>query len=124
MFQRNPGEEILTEPIQRPKEFDKFLIRYNEIKEDPTTQINYRDEAIIMIVEFQLALEKGNKHYHPTTGKELTNLTEIFEALKDGPIDIKIKEFNKINNIMQEIISDESNTRNDSPIGQILATTK
>lgn len=87
-----PDNKKLKEDKERPYNFDKMLLRYNELKEDPTIEPDFKDKAIIMIVEFQLALEKGNKHYHPKTKKELKNLEEIFETLSDHrTIDIIIE---------------------------------
>ena len=67
----------------RPDQFDKWLKRYNYLKENPYLQTTVKDKAIIMIVEFQLALEKGNKHFHPETDKELKTLDEILQAFSE-----------------------------------------
>ena len=75
---------------ERPKHFDEYLERYNFIKNHPEYKTNDMDLAIIMVVEFQLAIEKGNKHYHPVTNSYLDNLSSILKCLHEcGRVEVR-----------------------------------
>lgn len=74
----------MTTP-ERPLYFNDMLKIYEDIKKLPPDQpVSTYANAIILVVEFQLALEKGNVKHYDSNGNELKTLPEILQVLRDG----------------------------------------
>ena len=78
--------------MKKPPNYDKMLFWYNTIKNNPRdTDLSTHDLAIILIVEFQQALERGIRHYHPVTFKLLESLDDVLDVLNEyGKVDIDL----------------------------------
>jgi hypothetical protein len=67
--------------MEKPKNYDNMLKRYNELKNLPMDKLTTNDLSVIMIVEIQIALEGGTKHIHPKTGEILKNVNDVIKTL-------------------------------------------
>lgn len=67
--------------MKRPPQFDQLLETYEELKLNSTKKFSDYENAVVLIVEFQLAIEAGNRHFD-SSGKELTTVGEILLALR------------------------------------------
>ena len=96
--------------INRPPNYNSMLFLYNIIKDNPNQKITKIDAAIVMIVEFQQAIERGVKHYHPETNLLLENVDAIIATLnkygkviiefpKDDPNELLLKT-NSVNDVL------------------------
>lgn len=69
---------------ERPLYFNDMLKIYEEIKKlPPDKPVSTYAKAIILVVEFQLALEKGNVKHYDSNGNELKTLPEILQVLRN-----------------------------------------
>lgn len=69
--------------MKRPKNYGMMLARYEFLKTQKDESMSKEDLAVVMIVEFQKAIDSGIRHINPEDGTVLENVEDILEVLME-----------------------------------------